>query len=105
MNKIKSKEELLAGKSLVREEANNYTDHSIVGFNVKYDLIRKIVEGTDLTRKAVVRILQGIKPYVFEQFKFNPEEFILKAISIINSEKATAVIELLHTMLWKKNMM
>ena len=93
MNKIKSKEELLAGKSFVKEEANNYTDHSIVGSNVKYDLIGKIVEGTDLTRKAVVRILQGIKSYVFEQFKFNPEEFILKAISIINSEKATAVIE------------
>ena len=93
MNKIKSKEELLAGKSFVKEEASNYTDHSIVGSNVKYDLIGKIVEGTDLTRKAVVRILQGIKPYVFEQFKFNPEEFILKAISIINSEKATAVIE------------
>ena len=93
MNKIKSKEELLAGKSFVKEEASNYTDHSIVGSNVKYDLIGKIVEGTDLTRKAVVCILQGIKPYVFEQFKFNPEEFILKAISIINSEKATAVIE------------
>ena len=93
MNKIKSKEELLAGKSFVKEEVNNYTDHSIVGSNVKYDLIGKIVEGTDLTRKAVVRILQGIKPYVFDQFKFNPEEFILKAISIINSEKATAVIE------------
>lgn len=93
MNKIKSKEELLAGKSFVKEEANNYTDHLILGSNVKYDLIGKIVEGTDLTRKAVVRILQGIKPYVFEQFKFNPEEFILKAISIINSEKATAVIE------------
>lgn len=93
MNSIKSKEDLLAGKSFVKEEVNNYTDHSIVGSNVKYDLIGKIVEGTDLTRKAVVRILQGIKPYVFEQFKFNPEEFILKAISIINSEKATAVIE------------
>lgn len=93
MNKIKSKEELLAGKSFVKEEANNYTDRLIVGSNVKYDLIGKIVEGTDLTRKAVVRILQGIKPYVFEQFKFNPEEFILKTISIINSEKATAVIE------------
>ena len=93
MNKIKSKEELLAGKSFVKEEVNNYTDRSIVGSNVKYDLIGKIVEGTDLTRKAVVRILQGIKPYVFEQFKFNPEEFILKTISIINSEKATAVIE------------
>lgn len=93
MNNIKSKEELLAGKSFVKEEASNYTDHSIVGSNVKYDLIGKIVEGTDLTRKAVVRILQGIKPYVFEQFKFNPEEFIIKAISIINSEKATAVIE------------
>lgn len=30
---------------------------------------------------------------VFEQYKDNPEEFIIKAAQIINDEKATAVIQ------------
>ena len=46
-----------------------------------------------MTRKAVIAILQGIKPQVFNQFKDNPEEFILKAASLINDQKATTIIE------------
>lgn len=60
---------------------------------VKYDLIGKLVDETNLTRKAIVRILQGIQPSVFNQFKDNPEEFIIKAAALINDEKATAIIE------------
>jgi type III restriction enzyme len=40
-----------------------------------------------------VRILTGIQPSVFEQFKYNPEEFIIKAGNLINDQKATAIIE------------
>lgn len=61
--------------------------------NVRYDLIGKIVEATGLTRKAVVAILKGIRPTTFDQFKINPEEFIIKAGNIINECKAVAVIE------------
>ena len=61
--------------------------------NVKYDLVGKLVEETGLTRKALVAILKGIEPSVFNQFKDNPEEFIVKAAVLINEEKATAVIE------------
>ena len=46
-------------------------------------------------RKAIVQILQGIKKPVFDQFKDNPEEFIIRAADIINDEKATAIIQ--HT--------
>ncbi len=46
-----------------------------------------------MTRKAVVAILTGIEKAVFEQFKFNPEEFIIKAAALINDEKATAIIQ------------
>lgn len=61
--------------------------------NVKYDLIGKLVDDTGLTRKAIIQILQGIQPSVFNQFKDNPEEFIIKAASLINDEKATAIIQ------------
>nr|WP_193215970.1 DEAD/DEAH box helicase family protein [Pseudoprevotella muciniphila] len=61
--------------------------------NVRYDLIGKLVEATGLTRKAVVAILKGIRPTTFDQFKINPEEFIIKAGNIINECKAVAVIE------------
>lgn len=61
--------------------------------NVKYDLIGKLLDETGLTRKAFVAILKGIQVSVFNQFKDNPEEFIVKAAALINDEKATAVIE------------
>ena len=93
MEKIKSKEELETGDSFVKEESSSYGQKIAASSNVKYDLIGKLVEETGLTRKAVIRILKGISPSVFNQFKDNPEEFIIKAAGLINDEKATAIIE------------
>ena len=93
MNNIKSKEELLAGVSFVKEESGSYGVDISANSNVKYDLVGKLVDETGLTRKAVIAILQGIRPEVFDQFKYNPEEFIIKAAGLINDEKATAIIE------------
>ncbi len=93
MEQIKSKEELISGTSFVREESSNYGNVIKVSSNVKYDLIGKLVDETGLTRKTIIRILQGIQPETFNQFKDNPEEFIIKAASLINDEKATAIIE------------
>lgn len=93
MDTIKSKDALLSGESFVKEKSASYGVKATAGSNVKYDLIGKIVDETGLTRKAVIAILQGIKPQVFNQFKDNPEEFILKAASLINDQKATAIIE------------
>lgn len=93
MDKIKSKEELVSGASFVKEESASYGVTITANSNVKYDLIGKLVDETGLTRKAVIAILQGVKPFVFDQFKDNPEEFIVKAAALINDEKATAIIE------------
>ena len=93
MEQIKSKEELASGASFVKEESANYSNQIAVSSNVKYDLIGKLVDETGLTRKAVIQILKGIQPSVFNQFKDNPEEFIIKAAALINAEKATAIIE------------
>lgn len=93
MVNIKSKEELVSGASFKKEKSTSYGVTITANSNVKYDLIGKLVDETGLTRKAVIAILQGIQPFVFDQFKDNPEEFIVKAAALINDEKATAIIE------------
>ena len=93
MDDIKSKDSLLSGTSFVKEESSSYGVTVTASSNVKYDLIGKLVDETGLTRKAIIAILQGIQPHVFNQFKDNPEEFILKAAALINDQKATSIIE------------
>ena len=60
---------------------------------VKYDLIGKLAEGTQLTRRTIAEILKGMNVAVFAQFKTNPESFIAEAIRLINEQKATVIIE------------
>lgn len=93
MKQIKSKESLTSGTSFVKKESSIYDNTITASSNVKYDLIGKLVDETGLTRKAIIQILQGIQSAVFDQFKNNPEEFIVRAASLINDEKATAIIE------------
>ena len=95
MHEIQSKETLLEGTSFVKEKSGTYhaTRRIHASSRVKYDLIGKLVAETGLTRKAVVEILTGIEKVVFDQFKDNPEEFIIKAAALINDEKATAIIQ------------
>jgi len=95
MEEIKSKEQLKSGAAFVKEQSDTYGSENTIVANrgVKYDLVGKLVEETGLTRKAVIRILTGIYKETFDQFKYNPEEFIIKAAQLINDEKATAIIE------------
>ena len=93
IEEITSKESLEEGSLFLKSQTDTYTHATAVNSNVKYDLIGKLVDETKLTRKAIVRILQGIQPVVFNQFKDNPEEFIIKAAKLINDEKATAIIQ------------
>ena len=70
-------------------EYNNRSIYSVV----KYDLIGKLAEGTQLTRRTVAEILKGINVVIFAQFKTNPESFIAEAARLINEQKATMIIE------------
>ncbi len=70
-------------------ETNRNSIHSAV----KYDLIGKLAEGTQLTRRTVAEVLKGINVAVFAQFKTNPESFIAEATRLINEQKATVIIE------------
>ena len=81
------------GTSFVAEKSKTYTLERAEGSAVKYDLIGKIAEGAKLTRRSAAKILAGIKPYTFAMFKNNPEEFITKAIRLINEQKATMIVE------------
>ena len=95
MTEIKSKDSLLDGSAFAKADQHQYDPQTKIhaGQSVKYDLIGKLVAETKLTRKAIVQILVGIEKVVFDQFKDNPEEFILKAAALINDEKATAIIQ------------
>ena len=60
--------------------------------NVPYDLVGDIARGARLTRRSVVKILQGIDNKIL-LFKNNPEEFIRNVVKIIREQKATMIVE------------
>lgn len=93
MDRIASKDDLISGSAFEKEEAGQYSKEVVANSSVKYDLIGKLVEETGLTRKAIVQILKGIEVVVFNQFKNNPEEFIIRAAGLINDEKATVIVQ------------
>ena len=93
LDRIGSKQQLEQGVAMKITDSQTLSVHEEIGQEVRYDLIGKLVENTGLTRKAIVTILKKIRPITFNQFKTNPEEFIIKASNIINECKAIAVIE------------
>lgn len=76
----------------VLETKTQVLDHASIS-QVEYDLVGKIAEETVLTRGTIVKILKGIEERTFRMFKDNPEEFITKVTRIINSQKATMVVD------------
>ncbi|MFA4910788.1 MAG: DEAD/DEAH box helicase family protein [Desulfobacteria bacterium] len=76
----------------IKENETGYFSHSVHSA-VKYDLIGKLAEDTHLTRRTVAEILKGMTGVVFSQYRQNPEDFMQKAINIINEQKATVVVE------------
>ena len=77
-----------------RSQSHQLTD--VCTSTVRYDLVGDIAKGANLTRRTVVRILQGIKESKLYLFKNNPEEFIRKVISIIKEQKSTMIVETIH---------
>lgn len=76
----------------VLETKTQVLDHANIS-QVEYDLVGKIAEETVLTRGTIVKILKGIEERTFNMFKDNPEEFITKVTRLINSQKATMVVD------------
>lgn len=88
-----SVESLQSGTAFKVEETTREEYKHSVHSAVRYDLVGKLAEMTQLTRRTVAAVLSGLYPAVFGQFKTNPEDFIAKAGTLINEQKATAIVE------------
>jgi restriction endonuclease len=86
-------DQIKRGDGFVVRENITETLTNFVPAVVKYDLIGKVAESTQLTRRTIAGILSGINVAVFGQYKRNPEDFILKAGRLINEQKATVIVE------------
>ena len=81
------------GTGFTAEKAHTYRVGGISESQVRYDLIGKIREGTNLTRKTVAKILSQISEPKFRMFRENPEEFIAKVIVLINEQKSAKIVD------------
>jgi type III restriction enzyme len=88
-----SYDEVNKGDAFKLTETSTQSERVSVHSSVKYDLIGKISEATQLTRETIAAILVGLSKPVFGQFKSNPESFIAESSRLINEQKATCVIE------------
>ncbi len=86
-------DKLKAGSSFKLESTAVETHRGSVHSSIKYDLLGKVAEQTQLTRQTIGQILVGIQPLKFQQFRQNPEHFIAECSRIIKEQKATMVIE------------
>ena len=84
---------LKSGAGFVAEKSRTYTLNGGANSAVKYDVIGKIAAGAKLTRRTAAKIVAGVRPTVFAMLQNNPEEFIAKAIRLINEEKAAMIVE------------
>jgi type III restriction enzyme len=84
---------LKKGQAFEVRETEGAEHKASVHSDVKYDLIGKLAEHTQLTRRTIAGILQWISKPIFDQYPTNPEDFILKAGRLINEQKATVIVE------------
>ena len=88
-----SYDDVRKGAAFEVRETQRADHRASVHSSVKYDLIGKLAEQTQLTRRTVASVLQGISKATFDQYPTNPEDFILKAARLINEQKATVIVE------------
>ena len=88
-----SNDELKSGEGFSAEKSRTFTLERGESSSVKHDLIGKIAEGTKLTRRSAAKILSSVRPDIFAMFRNNPEEFITKAIRLIDEEKASMIVD------------
>ncbi len=85
--------ELKKGSGFEIAERDRQLHSASIHSSVTYDLIGEITSATQLIRKTVCAILQGILPSKFDKFRVNPEQFISEICRLINEQKACATIE------------
>ena len=88
-----NKDDVDHGQSFKNARTHSNTINSFASESLEYDLIGKVREKTQLTRKTVAKILKEMNPAKFMLFQVNPEEFIKKVSTIINEQKSTIIVE------------
>jgi type III restriction enzyme len=88
-----SYDEMQQGEAFELLETATDTHKASIHSAVEYDLVGKVAEDTQLTRRTIATILQGITAPTFNQYKLNPEDFLSKAARLINEQKATVIVE------------
>jgi type III restriction enzyme len=86
-------EDIKEGKLFGDKKTKLETLDNTISNTIKYDLIGKIVDDTDLTRETIIGILQKISLNKFNQYKSNPEDFIIRISNLINDEKAEIILK------------
>ena len=81
------------GVAFKLKETSAETYKGSIKSSIKYDLIGKIYENTQLTRPTIASILKQMNVEVFSLYKTNPEDFFAKVSELINEQKATTIIE------------
>lgn len=88
-----NKDDVDQGRSFKNARTHSDAINSFASESLKYDLIGKVREKTQLTRKTVAKILKEMNPVKFMLFQVNPEEFIKKVSTIINEQKSAIIVE------------
>ncbi len=88
-----SYDELKQGEAFELRETATDSHKTSIHSTVEYDLVGKLAEDSQLTRRTIASILQGISNPTFGQYKVNPEDFLAKAARLINEQKATVIVE------------
>ena len=86
-------DQIKSGDGFKVPETSTEYDNNSVHSAVKYDLVGKVAEGTQLTRKTIAKILESIEGAAFSKFKSNPENFIDETVRLIQEQKATVIVE------------
>lgn len=86
-------DDIQSGEAFMVKESSSGEVSTTASSAVKYDLIGNLAESTQLRRSTIAEILKGLNVAVFGQFKRNPEDFLSKAATLINEQKATVIIE------------
>lgn len=88
-------DQLASGGGFSVQTVNTHNEQGPAMSQVKYDLLGEIAEKTQLTRRTAGAILSGVKANTFAMYAQNPEQFITGCATIINEQKASAIIEYL----------
>ncbi|MFN7768728.1 MAG: type III restriction-modification system endonuclease [Planctomycetaceae bacterium] len=86
-------DEVREGTAFLLRETSTEVNKGSVESQVVYDLVGRLAQDCQLTRRTIAGILQGVNTATFSQYAANPEEFFTQAARLINEQKATVIVE------------